>query len=128
MPGGQLRHPQYLFPRLFELSALPRQQEGCKGKCMASGFNFEEMTPGEHTLLQLSFHWLRCSLTGTPSCKGVWEMQSSVGPSSAYLKHRSSITKGKSKRVDTGDKLLPLSQSVSSLVTSVVLLLRQWKY
>lgn len=28
MPGGQLRHPQYLFPRLFELSALPRQQEG----------------------------------------------------------------------------------------------------
>lgn len=126
MPGGQLRHPQYLFPRLFELSALPRQQEGRKGKRMASGFNFEEMT--QRTLLQLSFHWLRCSLTGTPSCKGVWEMQSFVGPSSASLKLRSSIIKGKSKRVDTGDKQLPLSQSVSSLVTSVVPLLRQWKH
>lgn len=52
-----------------------------------------------------------------PSCKEVWETQTLVGQSSAYLKSRSSPTKGNSKRVDAGDKQL----TVFSLVTSLVL-------
>ena len=43
-----------------------------------------------------------------PGCKEVRETQTLVGQSSAYLKPRSSPTKGNSKRVDAGDKQLTL--------------------
>lgn len=83
---------------------------------MASGFIFEEMNQGCTHRFSSHPSGSNAASRGVPSCKEVWEMQALARQSSAYLKLRSSVTKGKSKRVDTGDKQLLLPPSVFHLV------------
>lgn len=88
---------------------------------MVSGFIFEEMTQSGTQHFSSHLIGSNAASRDVPSCKEVWEMQTLVGQPSAYLKLRSSATKGKSKGLGTGDKQLTLSQAVFSLVISLVL-------
>lgn len=78
--------------------------------------------PELHTSLQLSSHWLKCSPQWYRTAKksgNACRLQLG-SQSSTHLKLRSSVIREKSKRVDSGDKPLPLPPSVSSLVISLI--------
>ena len=77
MPGGQLWHPQYQFPRLF---ATFQPEERMKGKCMASGFIFE--------MTQRGTHHFNCHPIGSDGASGTYLVPREPGHANSQLGSR----------------------------------------